>query len=128
MPTTPEPEEEQVPRLFADWLTEQRKGLTHDELTDALHDLIAAVNATGKAGTLTFQVKIAPLKKTGNVLEVTDVVKLVLPKPERDASIYFTDDEGNLSRQDPNQPSFESLREVPAPRVRDLPDTKEKQA
>lgn len=114
-------------RLFADWLREQRRGQTHDELTDALHELIAAVNETQKAGTLTFQVKIAPFKKNGEVLEVTDVVKTSLPQPDREAAIYFTDRDGNLSRDNPHQlPGMEKLREVPAIEIRDTP--KEKRA
>jgi hypothetical protein len=111
-----------VIRPFADWLREQRRGLTHDELTDGLHDLIAAVNHSGKAGTLTLQIKIAPFKKNAQVLEVTDVVKTSLPTPDREAAIYFTDRDGNLSRDNPHQlPGMERLREVPAIEIRDTP-------
>lgn len=116
-------------RLFADWLREQRRGITHDELSTALHDLIAAVNETGKAGTLTFQLKIAPLKKNSQVLEVTDTVKTSLPQPDREAAIYFTDRDGNLSRDNPNQlPGMEKLREVPAIEIREPATPKEKRA
>lgn len=126
--TTTTDADDPVVRPFADWLREQRKGLTHDELSDALHELIAAVNDTGKAGTLTLTIKVAPLGKTGDVLQVTDAVKLTPPKRDRDASLFYTDDDGNLSKSDPNQPAFDSLREVPAPKVKDVTTAKEKQA
>jgi hypothetical protein len=39
-----------VIRPFADWLREQSKGKTHDEMSVALHDLIGRVIDTGKKG------------------------------------------------------------------------------
>jgi hypothetical protein len=87
-----------------------------------LHDLVAAVKETGKGGTLTYAIKITPLKKTGgDVLEVQDAVKLTLPTPDRDTALFYTDDHGNLSKSDPNQPTFEQLRELPPVAVKSVP-------
>ena len=55
-----DPTDEPQARPFADWLREQRGGASHSELTDALAALIEAVAETGKAGTLTYKVKVAP--------------------------------------------------------------------
>lgn len=102
-------------RPFADWLREQSRGSTHDELSEALHDLTARVIDTGKKGSLTFTVTVAPLKgESVEVLVVSDEIKMRLPEHDRKASLFYPDDEGNLSRTDPNQLTFESLREVPA--------------
>ena len=103
-----------VIRPFADFLLEHNKGLTHGELSDALHELVAAVTDTGKAGKLQLTINVAPMKKSGNgVLLVSDVIALKKPAPERKESLFFPDEHGNLTRNDPNQPMFETLREVP---------------
>lgn len=102
-------------RPFADWLREQSGGDTHEELGECLHDLIAKVRDTGKAGTLTLTVQVKPLKDDLNVLIVTDEIKLKLPEHDRKGSMFYADDENNLRRSDPRQLSFDSLREVPPP-------------
>ncbi|GAA1909199.1 hypothetical protein GCM10009737_07970 [Nocardioides lentus] len=114
MPTTPSVDEDEVVRRpFADFLREQSRGSTHNELTEGLHDLIAAVVETGRKGTLTLTISVAPMKKDTERLLVSDLVKVSKPQPDRKESLYFADDNGNLTRNDPNQPTFESLREVP---------------
>lgn len=116
-------------RPFADWLREQQSGRTHDELTDALAEVVAAVRDTGKKGTLTLQVTVAPFDKTNSAaVMVTDVVKKAVPQPERRRAIFYADDAGNLTRDDPRQPAFEGLREVPAATVRTIPAPQEKHA
>lgn len=102
-------------RPFADWLREQSSGDTHEELGESLHDLIARVRDTGKGGTLTLTVSVKPLKDDLNVLIVTDEIKLKLPEHDRKGSMFYADDNNNLTRSDPRQLSFESLREVPNP-------------
>ena len=108
-------EDDDVVRPFADALREISGGKSHDELSVALRDLTAAVKDTGRKGTLTYQVTIAPMKGNGDVLQVTDKVVARIPEADRKASIFFADAAGNLTRTDPNQLSFDSLREVPAP-------------
>lgn len=104
---------EQHAKPFADFLVGQ--GQAHDELTDGLHDLVAAVRDTGKAGSITLTIKVEPDKRTDGVLRVTDNVVVKAPKHDRGARIYYQDRAGNLSRTDPNQPELEGLRDVSAP-------------
>ena len=101
-----------VVRPFADWLREQSGGKTHDELSDALRDLTSRVRDTGKKGTVTLTVTVAPLKGDADVMVVSDEIRLKLPEHDRKASLFYPDADGNLTRTDPNQLSFESLREV----------------
>ena len=102
-------------RPFGDWLRDQNRGQTHDELSEALYELVGKVNDTGKKGTLTYTVTVEPMKNNPDVLVVKDTVKVKSPEIERKPSMFFTDRHGNLTRNDPNQLEFESLREVPAP-------------
>lgn len=98
-------------RPFADFLREQSKGRTHDELSEALNDLVTAVTDTRRAGTLTLTISVKPLKGTEHGLLVGDVIKTKLPTPDRTESIFYAHD-GNLQRTDPNQPEISGLREV----------------
>jgi len=102
-------------RPFADFIREQNRGRTHDELGEALRDLVTKVEDTGKKGTLTLTITVEPLKGNEEALQVSDEIKLKLPEHDRGASIFFRGRDGNLQREDPNQPSFDFLREVPPP-------------
>ena len=106
-------DDDAVVRPFADALREINGGKSHDELSIALRDLTASVKETGRKGTLTYTVTIAPMKGNPDVLQVTDRVAAKIPEPDRKASIFFADRDGNLTRTDPEQLTFESLREVP---------------
>lgn len=108
MTTTPPPV-----RPFADFLREQAKGHSHDELSEGLRDLVARVRDTGKKGSITYTVAVEQMKD-GDALIVKDEIKLKLPEHDRDASLFWADKDNNLTRSDPNQLTFESLREVPA--------------
>ena len=112
----PAPDDDLVIRPFADALLELSKGQTHTELSDGLHELIARVRDTGKKGTLTLVITVSRMKNaTEKTLVVTDDVRLKLPALDRSASVFYADADGNLTRNDPDQLSFETLREVPAP-------------
>lgn len=118
------PVEDPVIRPFADALREMQSGRTHTELSEQLHELIARVRDTGKKGSLTLTITVAPVKNASeNTLTVSDIVTAKLPAHDRRVSLFYADADGNLTRRDPNQLEFESLREVPAPTT---PDTKAK--
>lgn len=120
-PTAPASKEPQI-RPFGEFLTQQANGRTHAELSESLHELIAAVKETGKGGTITYQVEIKPLSKGDDLtLTVTDKVVIKLPKGERAHSVFFVDDDGNLIRNDPRQATL-PLRDVEDRRTRALRD------
>jgi len=107
-------DDELVIRPFADFLREQSKGTTHDELSEGLHALTQRVRDTGRKGSMLLTITVAPLDKDVDRLVVSDAIKLKLPEHDRKASLFYPDENGNLSRTDPQQLAFESLREVPA--------------
>lgn len=108
-------DDEKAIRPFSDFLRDQNRGRTHDELSEGLNDLVARVKDTGKKGTVTLIVSVEPMKGNEDALLVHDEIKLKLPEHDRGSSIFFADKEHNLRRDDPNQPAFEFLTEVPAP-------------
>jgi hypothetical protein len=110
---TPETEPERQVRPFAEFLQEQAGGTLHAELSEKLHDLVQAVQETGKGGSIALKIDVKPIPGTdGRTLTVTDAVVTKLPKTERPKSIFFIDDDMNLSRTDPRQPVLTGLREV----------------
>ena len=113
MTTTDDDQGDQVVRPFADWLREQAGGKSHEELSDALYDLVQRVRDTGKKGNVIYTISVGPMKGDSDVLVIDDQIKLKLPEHDRKASLFYTDKTGNLTRNDPQQLTFESLREVP---------------
>ena len=105
--------DEVVVRPFADWLREQAKGVSHEELSESLHKLVEAVVETGKKGTLTFKITVDHVKNAeAHVLKVTDQIALNVPTHDRPVSVFFSN-EGNLQRRDPTSPELGlGLRDV----------------
>jgi hypothetical protein len=100
-------------RPFADWLLEQRRGLLHAELGEALNGLLDAVIEHHKGGSLTLTVSVKPAGDNDLTVFITDEVKVKKPEPGRPAALFFVDDDKNPRRENPRQQSFASLREVP---------------
>lgn len=108
--TTQDAEDELVVKPFAAVLQEIKRGRLHDELSKELHELIAAVTDTGKPGVITLQIKVEPAKKTrGNMLVLADHVQVKKPTAERDVSYWFITPDGNLSKDDVNQPTIPGI-------------------
>lgn len=98
-------------KSFIDTLKEIRRGEVVTDLTVELHDLVAAVRATGKKGELTIVIKVKPASKGDvNTLVIEDEVKVKLPKPEKGTTILFATDDNMLQRNDPRQPELKGLR------------------
>ena len=88
------------PPDFAAWLTQQGRGTTNEELSEALRTLVKACIATGKKGTLRLTITVAP---DGDHLIVSDEIALKTPEHNRPASVWFSEGD-QLVRNDPNQP------------------------
>ena len=99
-PTTDKPTVDDEPQDFAAWLTQQGRGTTNQELSEALRTLVKACIDTGKKGTLRLTVTVAP---DGEHLIVSDEIAVKCPEHNRPASVWFADGE-HLVRNDPNQP------------------------
>ena len=103
----------QLRRFCAEFLREQRSGTTHDELSTGFNALLESVSEVGKGGTLTLVIKVKPAGKGDHhMVVVSDTVTIKMPEGERGEAIFFVDDDFNLSRDNPRQPSL-PLREVP---------------
>lgn len=97
-------------------LAELNDGSTAAGLTADIAELLAAVQRSGRSGSLTLKIKVAPTTKsqaTGSVdkVNLTAERKLELPKPEAPTDFYWLTDDAQLTRNHPRQQSLE-LRDV----------------
>jgi hypothetical protein len=113
------PTDDPPAKLFAAFLQEQREGLLHGELTDALQEVTQAVIDLNKPGAITLQLKINPAGKGQKAVFVTDEVK-AKPPVDKPSMMFFADGHGNLSRKDPRQTAL-PLKDVSRPEPKDLP-------
>lgn len=104
------------PRDFSSFLLELARGKTHEELSRDLQAVVAKVTETGKKGSLTLTLSIELLDKDpANGVRIVDEIKTKLPEHDRPSSMFFPTSDGNLSRRDPRQMSFDDLPTLPEP-------------
>lgn len=104
-------EQEEERQSFAAFLCQHARGRTERELSASLRELVEAVEETGKGGSITYTLKIAPQANAEHAVLVTDDIKVKKPALDRPASIFFADEAYRLVRTDPRQLTFESLTE-----------------
>lgn len=103
------PDQEDSVRDFAAVVLEIGGGRLHARLSDQLAEITAAVKETGKKGLLTVKIEVKPLAKADHgTLVVTGSSTAKAPEGDDDSptSVFFADDSGNLSRNDPRQPQL----------------------
>ena len=88
-------------RPFGDILGELAGGTTYATLTESLEEIVVKVRETGKSGTLTLTLTVKANGKSG--ITVTDKVTAKVPQDPRGDTLFFSDQDGGLHRQDPNQ-------------------------
>jgi hypothetical protein len=110
----PDSDDQRAPqqrKQFAEFLNVQRRGALHVELTEQLAEVVRAVRAHGRGGSLALTITVKPGAKGTDTLVIGDDVKVKMPQAERPVSIAYADDGGNLHRTDPKQPEL-PLRKV----------------
>lgn len=102
-----QPNDMQQVKPFSATLQEIAKGAAHAKVSDELRQLTAAVTETGRKGTIQLTLTVAPIKpgNTSNLV-VTAVSVLKAPAGDAPSAVFFHDVAGNLTRDDPNQPTL----------------------
>lgn len=106
VPMAPEPQSVVAKtdvRDFTAFFRELRRGAAEYEAGIALQELVAAVEATGKSGTLSIKLTITPDPQYGTAVGVADDATVKLPKPTKPSSLFYMDGSHNLRREDPGQ-------------------------
>ncbi|MEE1814250.1 hypothetical protein PUR59_04340 [Streptomyces sp. SP18ES09] len=90
---------------FAAFLVGHLNGRVHHDISAELHQLLQAVSEHGKKGSLVIKVVVEPSKGhvEGDPVAISVETDLKAPKSTPPASIYWVDESGNPSRNDPRQ-------------------------
>jgi hypothetical protein len=92
-----------VLRPFADTFRDLGGGIVADEAAEQLAEIVRAVTATGKKGTLTIKVTVGRVPKVADAIAAEATVTSRLPEGGALSSIFYPDDKGNLHRDHPRQ-------------------------
>jgi hypothetical protein len=96
--------------MFMDLVREHRRGLTHDDLTEQLREVIAGVAVERRTGSLSVNFTFSPRAK-GEGVDVTVAINAKPPKPEAASSVFFITPNNELVREDPRQENL-GLRDI----------------
>lgn len=92
----------QVKKLtVAEVLMTLEGGEAAQEIRDAIATVAMKVDGTGKPGSVTIKLGFKKLGQGQTI--VKSEIKTVEPIADKDSTIFFVTDTGDLSRQDPNQ-------------------------
>lgn len=93
-----------------------RHGEMQNDLSAALRDITQAAQLMGKPATLTLKITVKPAAQIKGAVLIEDDISVKLPKQEKENSIFYSDADGNLLREDPKQMKL-ALRVIEAPAV-----------
>ncbi|MFI2761352.1 hypothetical protein ACH5A3_21160 [Streptomyces echinatus] len=99
---------------FAVFLIQHSRGEAHEQISDEFHKLLAAVQEFGRKGSLTVKVTVEPPKGGADGAPVLVGIEsdLKAPKAIAPPSMYFVDDNGRPTRNDPRQISAFDVRDI----------------
>ena len=89
-------------RPITDTLRHIGGGVFIDIASDKLAELVAAVDSTGKSGSIDLKIKMKKATR-GGAMHITGTVKLNKPADEPMEAMLFATPEGNLVADDPHQ-------------------------
>ena len=89
----------------------QRDGDCLLEASEKLTDLVQKVRDRVRPGVITLKITISPANGA-KVVTITDEIIVKMPKEEKEATLMFTNEDGTLTRKNPDQKEL-VLREVP---------------
>ena len=86
---------------FADVLASINRGALADEAGALIAKLVQEVAHVGRKGTLTLKIEVAPFTGGGDTIRLSGHVGVTPPARDPHAAVFFFDEAGALSRNDP---------------------------
>lgn len=93
--------------LVTDVLATMRNGAADRAASEILAKVVQAVEATGKKGSVTIKLDINMLKNGDGEKEVKATISHKMPSEDIPVGIYYSDEEGQLYRDNPRQITME---------------------
>lgn len=91
---------------ITDILRDIRKGMVAEAAGEELAQVVRAVTATGKPGSLTIKLTVKPQKGDSEQVVISSKLSATTPTADMPEAIFFADGEGDLHRNDPRQPEM----------------------
>lgn len=91
---------------ITDILRDIRKGMVAEAAGEELAQVVRAVTATGKPGSLTIKLTVKPQKGDSEQVVISSKLSATTPTADMPEAIFFADMEGDLHRNDPRQPEM----------------------
>lgn len=88
---------------FSQHLAYLERGALDAVATEKLRELVAAIMATGKKGTLTLKLEVSKDNNTDTVVRVCGAISTKVPEFDRANTYLFGTHDGGLLRNDPEQ-------------------------
>jgi hypothetical protein len=89
-------------------------GITAEELSNELANVLQAVRDTGRKGTLALKLTIKPESIQTGQISITPDIASNPPQIARERSMLFMTPDNNLQREDPRQKSLEFTAVTPS--------------
>ena len=90
-----------VDSTFLTLLQQHRSGGCLNDVGQAIRNITDLAQTTGKPGGFTLKFVFDPTRS--GAVEVADDLKIVLPKSDKETSLFFVGENGSLQRNNPNQ-------------------------
>lgn len=98
------PKENQIVQTrFKDLLHDHRNGGMEFEMSQQIKELVEAVRATAKGGSITLKISIAPINGDPKKVVMIDEIKSNIPQTPKGGSLFWTTDLGGLVNRNPDQ-------------------------
>jgi hypothetical protein len=92
-----------VPVSFSEFIHKAQRGTVEARLGEKLRDVVKGIRDTKKPGSVTLTIGMEPVKGDVNTLAVNFTIKAKVPEATPDSSVYFSADDGALTRDNPRQ-------------------------
>ena len=92
-----------VENSFTNTLNQMCDGEVASQLSAELTRIVCAVQETGNPGELIFKMRVKPASAGVSALVVAADISVKLPKEDKPSSLFFSDKEGRLLRENPAQ-------------------------
>ena len=102
-------------KAFTHFVAELNRGATNAALTGHLEELLQAVKTHGRDGSLKITLKVVPVRNNSgaDTIHVICDSQLALPKAQQPADFFFLTEDGEPTRQHPQQHELDiAVREV----------------
>ncbi len=93
--------------LFTYTLNNMDYGVTAEDASDEMAEVLQAVKDTGKQGTVTVKLTIKPESLQSGQVSITPEVTSKAPQLPRDKAMLFLTPDNNVQREDPRQKKLE---------------------